>query len=83
MLGWDMVLEYACAAATVAVGWSGYLQDLCALAGTPIPLSIAGAPVSRDVDVDDGERLVSTGSVLNAPALAVVCVLTSVQLWGA
>ena len=28
MLGWDMVLEYACAAATVAVGWSGYLCSL-------------------------------------------------------
>src|SRR5579864_3799629 len=28
IIGWDLVLEYAMGAATVAVGWSGYLGSL-------------------------------------------------------
>src|SRR3984885_6644677 len=28
IVGWDLVLEFALAAATVAVGWSGYAQSL-------------------------------------------------------
>src|ERR1700684_2947720 len=28
IIGWDLVLEYACGAATVAAGWSGYLNSL-------------------------------------------------------
>ena len=30
IIGWDLVLEYALGAATVAVGWSGYLVSLLA-----------------------------------------------------
>lgn len=77
-----MILEYAFGAATVAVGWSGYLQSLCALAGTPIPPVIAGAPFSRDVDPDDGEILTPSGSILNVPALAVIYFVSIAQLKG-
>ena len=28
IIGWDLVLEYAVSAATVADGWSGYFQNL-------------------------------------------------------
>ena len=28
IIGWDLVLEYAVGAATVAVGWSGYVVSL-------------------------------------------------------
>src|SRR3954466_6064717 len=31
IIGWDLVLEYTVAAATVAHGWSHYLQDLLAI----------------------------------------------------
>ncbi len=30
MIGWDLILEYAMGAATVAVGWSGYAVSMCA-----------------------------------------------------
>ncbi len=33
IVGWDLVLEFALAAATIAVGWSGYAQSLMADAG--------------------------------------------------
>lgn len=44
IIGWALVLEYAFGAATVAVGWGGYvcsfLQDL----GVPFPASLSYAP---------------------------------------
>src|SRR5690348_16493559 len=44
VIGWALVLEYAFGAATVAVGWGGYvcsfLQDL----GVPFPASLSYAP---------------------------------------
>ncbi len=37
MIGWDLVLEYAMGAATVAVGWSGYATSLLKDVGIVIP----------------------------------------------
>src|SRR3954454_20904374 len=42
IIGWDLVLELALGAATVAVGWSGYLYQLLGDLGIPLPESIAG-----------------------------------------
>ncbi|MCW2675330.1 MAG: putative amino acid permease [Modestobacter sp.] len=42
IIGWDLVLELALGAATVSVGWSGYLNQLLGDLGTPLPTSIAG-----------------------------------------
>ena len=42
VIGWDLVLELALGAATVAVGWSGYLNQLLGDLGIPLPTSIAG-----------------------------------------
>ncbi len=37
MIGWDLVLEYAFGAATVASGWSGYLVSLLEQLNVPLP----------------------------------------------
>ncbi|SNS73945.1 amino acid/polyamine/organocation transporter, APC superfamily [Geodermatophilus pulveris] len=42
IIGWDLVLELALGAATVAVGWSGYLNQLLGDLGIPLPTVIAG-----------------------------------------
>lgn len=42
IIGWDLVLELALGAATVSVGWSGYLNELLGDLGIPLPSSIAG-----------------------------------------
>ena len=42
IIGWDLVLELALGAATVAVGWSGYLNQLLGDLGIPLPTSVAG-----------------------------------------
>ncbi|MCF6472975.1 amino acid permease [Nonomuraea sp. MG754425] len=42
VIGWDLFLELALAAAVVAVGWSGYFASLLASVGLALPASIAG-----------------------------------------
>src|SRR4029078_8904657 len=37
IIGWDLILEYALATSTVAVGWSGYFSSLLADWGMRIP----------------------------------------------
>src|SRR5690348_15232456 len=48
IIGWDLVLEYAVAAATVANGWAGYFQSVILPFGVVLPLSLAGAPYKYD-----------------------------------
>lgn len=42
IIGWDLMLEMALAAAVVAVGWSGYFASLLESIGLPLPAAIAG-----------------------------------------
>ena len=44
VIGWALVLEYAFGAATVAVGWSGYVGSLLQDIGIPIPPAVSYAP---------------------------------------
>ncbi len=44
VIGWALVLEYAFGAATVAVGWSGYVGSLLQDFGVSIPPSLSHAP---------------------------------------
>ncbi|MCK2217497.1 amino acid permease [Actinomadura sp. ATCC 31491] len=42
VIGWDLILELALAAAVVAVGWSGYFTSMLESIGLPLPAAIAG-----------------------------------------
>lgn len=44
IIGWDLVLEYALGAATVASGWSGYVLSFLQDFGILLPPKLAGAP---------------------------------------
>lgn len=44
IIGWDLILEYAFGAATVASGWSGYLLSFLNDFGIHIPPQLTGAP---------------------------------------
>src|SRR5580692_11716868 len=44
IIGWDLVLEYAFGAATVASGWSGYFTSLLQDFGIYIPPSLMATP---------------------------------------
>jgi APA family basic amino acid/polyamine antiporter len=43
ILGWDLMLEYGLACASVASGWSGYFQGLLAGFGIHLPVAISSA----------------------------------------
>jgi APA family basic amino acid/polyamine antiporter len=59
IIGWALVLEYAFGAATVAVGWSGYVSSLVGFFGAKLPfnstpsitLALFGHTVSAQVDM--------------------------------
>ena len=40
IIGWDLMLEYAVGAATVANGWSGYFQSVLAKFGCHLPAAL-------------------------------------------
>jgi APA family basic amino acid/polyamine antiporter len=46
IIGWDLILEFALGASTVAVGWSGYFTSLLDDAGITLPTSVAGENAS-------------------------------------
>ncbi|HQR39307.1 MAG TPA: amino acid permease [Blastocatellia bacterium] len=79
IIGWDLVLEYAVGSATVANGWSHYFQDFIGLLGIHLPKAITGAPFDYDPVVG---HIVSTGTVLNLPAMLITFALTVILVKG-
>jgi APA family basic amino acid/polyamine antiporter len=60
IIGWDLILEYGMGAATVAAGWSFYLQDMLRAYGLTLPQWATGPPFTQP------------GRVINLPAALVV-----------
>ena len=52
IIGWDLILEYAFGAATVASGWSGYFLSLLNDLGIHLPARLTAAPGTKLVLVD-------------------------------
>jgi APA family basic amino acid/polyamine antiporter len=77
-IGWNLVLEYTFAAATVAVGWSGYFTGLLDSIGTQLGASLAlpAALTNAPLNVANG-RLVTTGALINLPAIAIVVAIAT------
>jgi basic amino acid/polyamine antiporter, APA family len=79
IIGWDLILEYALGAVTVAIGWSGYVVSLLKNIGIVVPSAIAGAPFSYD----GAERVWhTTGALINVPAMAVVAAVSILLVVG-
>ncbi len=79
IIGWDLILEYAVASATVAHGWSAYFQDLIGIFGFKIPPNLQRAPF--DFNPDTG-LLASTGTVLDLPAIIIAAIITIILVKG-
>src|ERR1700754_4820705 len=56
IIGWDLILEYAMGASTVAVGWSGYIASLLRNFGIIIPPQYAAAPWTQ-IKLPDGSTV--------------------------
>ncbi|HYP51113.1 MAG TPA: amino acid permease, partial [Pyrinomonadaceae bacterium] len=53
IIGWDLILEYAFGAATVAVGWSGNAVSLLSDLGIQFPITLSAAPGTKFVALTD------------------------------
>lgn len=72
IIGWDLILEYALGAATVAVGWSGYFVNLLDNFGIHIPTALTTAAGTTP----------GVTSYFNLPAFLVVLIITGVISMG-
>lgn len=79
IIGWDLVLEYAVASATVAHGWSKYFQDFIGIFGFSVPPWVAKSPF--DFDPVSG-ILQATGSYIDLPAVVITIIITFILVKG-
>ncbi len=68
IIGWDLVLEYALAGATVAVSWSQYFNELMQIMGIHLPQQLLAGPWE--------------GGMINLPAIIIVCLLSLLLMRG-
>lgn len=78
IIGWDLILEYSLGAATVAVGWSGYIVSFLKDFGIVIPAQFTAGPFLQ-VTLGDGTV---TNGIVNLPAIFIVLVVTSLLIVG-
>lgn len=78
IIGWDLILEYALATSTVAVGWSGYAVSLLRDVGIAIPPQLAAAR-GTEIVLADGSLI--TG-VFNLPASLIVLAVSALLVIG-
>ena len=74
VIGWDLILEYALGAATVAVGWSGNVVSLLGEFGITLPVALGGAPPMGAASAG--------GFVFNVPAVLITAFVTWVLVRG-
>ncbi|KAI9351616.1 amino acid permease-domain-containing protein [Zopfochytrium polystomum] len=82
MIGWDLILEYMVGAASVAVGWAGYLGFfLNEASGGKIVFdkNLSDAPVAWD---EATSSFITTGHSFNIPAFAGTILLTVILASG-
>ncbi|MEP6690035.1 MAG: amino acid permease, partial [Gemmatimonadaceae bacterium] len=78
IIGWDLILEYALGASTIAVGWSGNFVSLLSDIGLDFPARFAGPPGSL-VALRDGSTV---GGLFNLPAALIVIAVSVILIIG-
>ncbi|MCI1883085.1 MAG: amino acid permease, partial [Sporolactobacillus sp.] len=68
IIGWDLILEYAVAIATVAIGWSGYAVDFLKNIGIRLPSAITNSPFEH--------------GVMNVPAMFIIALIALLLISG-
>ncbi len=76
IIGWDLVLEYAVGAATVAIAWSQYFNNLLGILHiSPVPYEWSHSPL---------QTMAGTGThgIMNIPAVFILLVLSLILVRG-
>ena len=82
IIGWDLVLEYGVASATVAHGWSHYFQSFLAIVTDKAdawPTKMGNAPF--DYDTISGSFF-STHAIIDLPAILIAIAMTIILVKG-
>jgi APA family basic amino acid/polyamine antiporter len=74
IIGWDLILEYAVASATVAIAWSEYANRVLEWFGMRIPYQWSHSPFEHDLNGMHG--------IMNIPAVLIILVLTLLLIRG-
>jgi len=75
IIGWDLVLEYAVGAATVAIAWSEYANRVLDWFGLKIPFQWTHGPFEAMAGTD-------VHGIINIPAVFILLVLTMLLIRG-
>ena len=75
IIGWDLILEYAVGAATVAIAWSEYANRVLDWFGLRIPYQWAHSPFEHDITS-------GVHGILNIPAVFILLLLTLLLIRG-
>src|SRR5216110_551461 len=71
IIGWDLILEYALGASTIAVGWSGNFISILSDIGVNFPAQLTAPPGSL-VALPDGSTI---SGVFNLPATSIILII--------
>jgi APA family basic amino acid/polyamine antiporter len=68
IVGWSLILEYTLVVSTVAVGWSGSVQEFLTGIGLPLPTALAAGP--------------HAGGIINLPAIGITFIVAGLLAVG-
>ncbi|CAN5123632.1 amino acid permease [soil metagenome] len=78
IIGWDLILEYAVSAVTVAIAWSGYLASFLQDFGIILPARFLGSP-GTEMALADGTAVTA---LFNMPAALIILAVTAILVIG-
>jgi len=78
IIGWDLILEYSLGAATVSVGWSGYVVSFLRDFGIQIPPRLTTGPFGM-VKLPDGSEV---AGLINLPAVLIISIISVLLVLG-
>jgi APA family basic amino acid/polyamine antiporter len=73
IIGWDLVLEYAVGAATVAIAWSEYFNKVLEFVGMRVPYQWSHSPL---------ETMNGVTGIMNIPAVVILLLLSLLLIRG-
>lgn len=79
IIGWDLVLEYALGAATVAASWSQYFSQFIEGFGIHFPKALLYGPWDK---IKVNGVMENAHGVVNLPAIIIVCLLSMLLIKG-
>ena len=68
-IGWNLILEYLFAVATVSTGWSGYVLSTLEQFNIHLPAALTHAPLDQG---PGSFNIITTGAIINLPAMLIV-----------